>query len=200
MYDFQPTRQYLLKLSVPAGHGRELEATQSLPTMTPVTLAFKPYFTKLFWARESTEYLILTEILQQQKVVALDRQFPGIVPRDVIIQAGVTLAYAAKTWQVKDLGAYNLAVLEPFELGYKLGVLDLADWTSWRDRYPVFPGKKKARGLLTMARHGHAEALLKLFESLAGLDPDQAIRTLRPHLTEQAERALQAQGILCQEI
>ena len=60
--------------------------------------------------------------------------------------------------------------------------------------------KKKARGLLTMARHGHAEALLKLFESLAGLDPDQAIRTLRPHLNEQAERALQAQGILCQEI
>ena len=59
-----------------------------MPTMTPVTLAFKPYFTKLFWARESTEYLILTEILQQQKVVALDRQFPGIVPRDVIIQAG----------------------------------------------------------------------------------------------------------------
>ena len=46
----------------------------------------------------------------------------------MIIQAGVTLAYAAKTWQVKDLGAYNLAVLEPFELGYKLGVLDLADW------------------------------------------------------------------------
>ena len=38
------------------------------------------------------------------------------------------------------------------------------------------------------------EALLKLFESLAGLDPDQAIRTLRPHLTEQSERALQAQG------
>ena len=133
-------------------------------------------------------------------MVALDRQFPGIVPRDVIIQAGVTLAYAAKTWQVKDLGAYNLAVLEPFELGYKLGVLDLADWTPCKDRYPVFLGKKKARGLLTMARHGHAEALLKLFESLAGLDPDQAIRTLRPHLTEQAERALQAQGILCQEI
>ena len=45
----------------------------------------------------------------------------------------------------------------------------------------------------------HAEALLKLFESLAGLDPDQAIRTLRPHLSEQSERALQAQGILCQE-
>ena len=61
------------------------------------------------------------------------------------------------------------------------------------------PKKKKARGLLTMARHGHAEALLKLFESLAGLDPDQAIRTLRPHLSEQSERALQAQGILCQE-
>ena len=159
--------------------------------MTPVTLAFQPYFTKLFWSRESTEYLILTEILQQQKVVALDRQFPDIIPRDVVIQAGVTLAYAAKTWQVKDLGAYNLAVLEPFELGYKL--------TSWRDRYPVFPDKKKARGLLTMARHGHAEALLKLFESLAGLDPDQAIRTLRPHLSEQSERALQAQGILCQE-
>ena len=102
---------------------------------------------------------------------------------------------------MKDLGAYNLAVLEPFELGYKLGVLDLADWTPWKDRYPVFPaGKKKARGLLTMVRHGHAEALLKLFESLAGLDPDQAIRTLRPHLTEQSERALQAQGILCQEL
>ena len=130
LYDFQPTRQYLLKLSVPGGHGRELEATQSLPTMTPVTLAFQPYFTKLFWARESTEYLILTEILQQQKVVALNRQFPRIIPWDVVIQAGVTLAYAAKTWQVKDLGAYNLAVLEPFELGYKLGVLDLADWTS----------------------------------------------------------------------
>ena len=28
VYDFQPTRQYLLKLSVPGGHGRELEATQ----------------------------------------------------------------------------------------------------------------------------------------------------------------------------
>ena len=66
--------------------------------MTPVTLAFQPYFTKLFWSRESTEYLILTEILQQQKVLV-----PGIIPRDV----GVTLAYAAKTWQVKDLGAYN---------------------------------------------------------------------------------------------
>ena len=39
----------------------------------------------------------------------------------------VTLAYAAKTWQVKDFGAYSLAVLEPFKLGYKLGVLDLAD-------------------------------------------------------------------------
>ena len=39
VYDFQPTRQYLLKLSVPGGHGRELEATQSHPTMTPVTLA-----------------------------------------------------------------------------------------------------------------------------------------------------------------
>ena len=104
VYDFQPTRQYLLKLSVPGGHGRELEATQSLPTMTPVTLAFKPYFTKLFWARESTEYLILTEILQQQKVVALDRQFPRIVPRDVIIQAGVTLAYAAtseRSWSLQ---------------------------------------------------------------------------------------------------
>ena len=48
--------------------------------------------------------------------------------------------------------------------------------------------EKKARGLLTMARHGHAEVLLKLFESLAGLDPDQAIRTLRPHLTEQSKR------------
>ena len=106
-----------------------MEATQSLPTMTPVTLAFQPYFTKLFWSRECTEFLILTEILQQQKVVALDRQFPRIIPRDVVIQAGVTLAYAAKTWQVKDLGAYNLAVLEPFELAYKLGVLDLADWT-----------------------------------------------------------------------
>ena len=115
VYDFQPTRQNLLKLSVPGGHGRELEATQSLPTMTPVTLPFQPYFTKLFWARESTEYL--------------DRQFPSIIPRDVVIQAEITLAYTAKTWQVKDLGAYNLAVLEPFELGYKLGVLDLADWT-----------------------------------------------------------------------
>ena len=70
VYDFQPTRQYLLKLSVAGGHGRELEATQSLPTLTPVTLAFQPYFTKLFWSRESTEYLILTEILQQQKVVS----------------------------------------------------------------------------------------------------------------------------------
>ena len=98
--------------------------------MTPVTLAFQPYFTKLFWSRNSTDYLILTEILQQQKVVALDRQFRVSFP-DMVIQAGVTLAYAAKTWQVKDLGAYNLAVLEPFELGYKLGVLDLADWTPW---------------------------------------------------------------------
>ena len=51
-----------------------------------------------------------------------------------------------------------------------------------------------------MVRHGHAEALLKLFESLAGLDPDQAIRTLRPRLTEQSKRALQAQGIICQEL
>ena len=75
VYDFQ--RQYLLKLSVSGGHGRELEATQSLPTMTPETLAFQPYFTKLFWARESTEYLVLTEILQQQKVVALHRQLRG---------------------------------------------------------------------------------------------------------------------------
>ena len=89
VYEFQPTRQYLLKLSV---HGRELEATWSLPTMTPETLAFQPYFTKLFWARESTEYLVLTEILQQQKVVALN--ILGFVPRDVVIQAGVTLAYA----------------------------------------------------------------------------------------------------------
>ena len=48
-------------------------------------------------------------------------------------------------------------------------------------------------------KEGEGEALLKLFESLAGLDPDQAIRTLRPHLSEQSERALQAQGILCQE-
>ena len=102
----------------------------------------------------------------------------------MVIQAGVTLTYAAKTWQVKDVGAYNLAVLEPFELGYKLGSL-----------------RKRRRGAsLPMTRHGHAEALLKLFESLAGLDPDQAIRTLRPHLTEQSERALQAQGILCQEL
>ena len=59
---------------------------------------------------------------------------------------------------MKDVGAYNLALLEPFELGYKLGVLDLADWIFWGDRYPVFPVKKKARGLLTMVRHGHAEA------------------------------------------
>ena len=60
-------------------------------------------------------------------MVALNRQLSGIVPRNVVIQAGVTLAYAAKTWQVKDVGAYNLAVLEPFELGYKLGVTGLLE-------------------------------------------------------------------------
>ena len=61
VYDYQPTRHYLLKLSVAGRHGRELEATQSLPTMTPETFAFQPYFTKLFWARESTEYLVLID-------------------------------------------------------------------------------------------------------------------------------------------
>ena len=99
----------------------------------------------------------------------------------------------------QSLGAYNLAVLEPFELGYKLGVLDLADWTLKR-QVSGLSGEEESEGLLTMVRHGHAEALLKLFESLAGLDPDQAIRTLRPHLTEQSERALQAQGIIRQEL
>ena len=52
----QPTRHYLLKLSVPGEHG---------PSHF---LAFQPYFTKLFWARESTEYLVLTEILQQHNI------------------------------------------------------------------------------------------------------------------------------------
>ena len=111
--------------------------------MTPETLAFQPYFTKLFWARESTEYLVLTEILQQQKVVALNSCWLSFC-WNVVIQAGVTLAYAAKTWQVKDLGPYNLAALEPFELGYKLGVLDLADSGIRSFR------KRRRRGLLTM--------------------------------------------------
>ena len=78
VYDFQPTRQYLFKLSVLGGPGQAVPGYHSPGC-----------------------------------------GYPGRFP----------LAYAAKTWQVKDLGAYNLAVLEPFELGYKLGVLDLADWT-----------------------------------------------------------------------
>ena len=49
--------------------------------MTHETSAFQPYFIKLFWALESTEYLVLTAILLQQKVVVLNRQFPGIAPR-----------------------------------------------------------------------------------------------------------------------
>ena len=84
--------------------------------MTPETLAFQPYFTKLFWARESTVYRVPRP---HRDTSATKGGGPGqAVPG---IQAGVTLAYAAKTWQVKDLGAYNLAVLEPFQLGYKLG-------------------------------------------------------------------------------
>ena len=112
------------------------------------------------------------------------------------IQAGITIAFAAKLWQVRDLGSYNLAVLGNFQLGYKLGILDMADWVPWGHRYPVFPGKQKARGLLTFVRHGQREQLLRLFESFAGKDPDEVIRILRPGLTAQAERALRAQGDL----
>ena len=86
-----------------------------------------------------------------------------------------------------------MAVLENFELGYKLGILDMADWVPWGHRYPVFPGKQKARGPLTFVRHGHSEQLLRLFESF---DPGEVIRLLRPRLTAQAERALRAQGVL----
>ena len=165
------------------GHGQEYEATRSLPGITPTTEAYDKLLMKLHWRQENTDLL-------------LNQQWPNVIPEAVVIQAGVTIAFAAKLWQVRDLGSYNMAVLENFELGYKLGILDMADWVPWGHRYPVFPGKQKAKGLLTFVRHGHSEQLLRLFESFAGKDPDEVIRLLRPRLTAQAERALRAQGVL----
>ncbi|CAE7355465.1 unnamed protein product, partial [Symbiodinium sp. KB8] len=195
VYDFVPTRSYVLKLSMEHGHGREMEVASSLPGITPATEAFDKILMKLYWQREDTEYLLLTEVLKQAKVTPLNQAWPNVIPETVVIQAGIIIAFAAKLWQVRDLGSYNLAVMDTSELGYKLCILDMADWVPWGQRYPVFPGKQNARGLLTFVRHGHSEGFLRLFESFAGQDPDTVLQALRPRLTSQAERALREQGV-----
>ncbi|CAE7925608.1 unnamed protein product [Symbiodinium sp. KB8] len=177
------------------GHGREVEAAASLPGITPATEAFDKILMRLYWRRENTEYLLLTEVLKQAKVTPLNQAWPNVIPESVVIQAGIIIAFAAKQWQVKDLGSYNLALMDASSGGYKLCILDMADWIPWGQRYPVFPGKQKARGLLTFVRHGHSEGLLRLFESFAGQDPDAVLQVLRQRLTGQALRALVEQGV-----
>ena len=167
----------------------------SLPTTAPHAVSFPKVLTKLRRQQENTDYLVLTEVLEQARVVPLDRRWPAEVPAQVLLQAAAVIAHASKQWQVRDLGAYNLAILEDFEAGYKLGVLDMADWVPWGHRYPVFPEKQKGRGLHTMARHAHPD-VLKLFESFGGMEPEEVIRALVPKLGSQALRALRAQGVL----
>ncbi|OLP78770.1 Endoglycoceramidase [Symbiodinium microadriaticum] len=172
VYDFVPARSYVLKLSMEHGHGREVEAAASLPGITPATEAFDKILMRLYWRKENTEYLLLTEVLKQAKVTPLNQAWPNVIPETVVIQAGIIIAFAAKLWQVRDLGSYNLAAMDASARGYKLCILDMADWVPWGQRCPVFPGKQKARGLLTFVRHGHSEGLLRLFESFAGQNPD----------------------------
>ena len=195
VYDFVPARSYVLKLSMEHGHGREVEAAASLPGITPATEAFDKILMRLYWRQENTEYLLLTEVLKQAKVTPLNQAWPNVIPETVVIQAGIIIAFAAKLWQVRDLGSYNLAAMDASARGYKLCILDMADWVPWGQRCPVFPGKQKARGLLTFVRHGHSEGLLRLFESFAGQNPDTVLHALRPRLTDQAERALVEQGV-----
>ena len=195
VYDFVPARSYVLKLSMEHGHGREVEAAASLPGITPATEAFDKILMRLYWRKENTEYLLLTEVLKQAKVTPLNQAWPNVIPETVVIQAGIIIAFAAKQWQVRDLGSYNMALMDASSGGYKLCIIDMADWVPWGQRYPVFPGKQKARGLLTTVRHGHSEGLLRLFESFAGQDPDTVLQALRPRLTGQAERALVEQGV-----
>ena len=195
VYDFVPARSYVLKLSMENGHGREVEAAASLPGITPATEAFDKILMRLYWQRENTEYLLLTEVLKQARVTPLNQAWPNVIPESVVLQAGAVIACAAKQWQVKDLGSYNLALMDASSGGYKLCILDMADWIPWGQRYPVFPGKQKARGLLTFVRHGHSESLLKLFESFAGQDPSAVLQVLRQRLTGQALRALVEQGV-----
>ena len=165
----------------------------SLPTTAPHTVSFPKVLTKLRWQQENTDYLVLTEVLEQARVVPLDRRWPAEVPAQVLLQAAAVIAHASKQWQVRDLGAYNLAILEDFEAGYKLGVLDMADWVPWGHRYPVFPQKKKGGGLHTMARHAHPD-VLKLFESFGGMEPEEVIRALVPKLGSQAFACSQGAG------
>ena len=195
VYDFVPARSYVLKLSMENGHGREVEAASSLPGIAPATEAYDRILMRLYWRRENTEYLLLTEVLKQARVTPLNQAWPGVIPESVVLQAGAIIAFAAKQWQVKDLGSYNLALLDASSGGHKLCILDMADWIPWGQRYPVFPGKQKARGLLTFVRHGHSESLLKLFESFAGQDPSEVLAVLRQRLKGQALRALVEQGV-----
>ncbi|OLQ12905.1 hypothetical protein AK812_SmicGene3122 [Symbiodinium microadriaticum] len=134
--------------------------------------------------QENTEYLLLTEVLKQAKVTPLNQAWPNVIPETVVIQAGIIIAFAAKLWLVRDLGSYNLAVMDASARGYKLCILDMADWVPWGQRCPVFPGKQKARGLLTFVRHGHSEGLLRLFESFAGQNPAQENRKAGSSVSE----------------
>ena len=96
VYDYVPCRSTVLKLSLENGHGRECEVAISLPTTAPHTVSFPKVLTQLRWQQENTDYLVLTEVLEQARVVPLDRRWPAEVPAQVLLQAAAVIAHASK--------------------------------------------------------------------------------------------------------